>query len=94
MIPEPMAGLHQLPTETLRRELRRRLSGSRFTDSDLRVGAISPLSIEKVRALLPAQPTRAAVLIPLVDRGDELTVAQAEKAVARRRGGRGGHGRR
>ena len=74
MIPEHLAGLHQLPAETLRRELRRRLSGSRFTDSDLRVGAISRYSIERLRALLPAQPTRAAVLIPLVDRGDELTV--------------------
>ena len=74
MNPGPPPGLHQLPAEILRQELRRRLSGRRYADSDLRVGAVSRSSMERLRTLFPTQQTRAAVLIPLVDRGQELTV--------------------
>jgi 8-oxo-dGTP pyrophosphatase MutT (NUDIX family) len=72
--PGPAPGLHLLPAEILRQELRRRLSGRRYADSDLRVGTVSRSSMERLRTLFPTQQTRAAVLIPLVDRGQELTV--------------------
>lgn len=80
MIHEPTPELHRLPIEALRRELRSRLNGRRYADSDLRVGAVSRSSLERMRPLFPSQPTRAAVLIPLVDRGDELTVLLTERA--------------
>jgi 8-oxo-dGTP pyrophosphatase MutT (NUDIX family) len=72
--PGPALSLHLLPAEILRQELRRRLSGRRYADSDLRVGTVSRSSMERLRTLFPTQQTRAAVLIPLVDRGQELTV--------------------
>jgi len=72
--------LHRLPAEALRRELRSRLRGCHFTDSDLRVGAVSRASLERMRPMFPAHPTRAAVLMPLVDRGDDLTVLLTHRA--------------
>jgi 8-oxo-dGTP pyrophosphatase MutT (NUDIX family) len=60
--------------------LRGRLSGRQYSDTDLRIGAVSRRSMERLRALLPPQPTRAAVLIPLVDRGDQLTVLLTHRA--------------
>jgi 8-oxo-dGTP pyrophosphatase MutT (NUDIX family) len=72
--------LHRLPAEALRRELRSRLRGCHFTDSDLRVGAVSGSSLERMRPLFPLHPTRAAVLMPLVDRGEELTVLLTQRA--------------
>ena len=80
MIHEPTADLHRLPADALRRELRSRLAARRFSDSDLRIGAVSRSTMERLRALLPHQPLRAAVLIPLVDRGDELTVLLTHRA--------------
>ena len=76
----PTAELHRLPAEALRQELRSRLSGRRFSDSDLRAGAVSGTALDRIRPMFPAQPTRAAVLIPLVDRGDELTVLLTHRA--------------
>jgi len=80
VIHAPTAELHRLPAAALRRELRSRLAGCRFTDSDLRIGAVSHSALEKMRAMFPERPTRAAVLIPLVDRGDELTVLLTHRA--------------
>ena len=80
MIQEPAPDLHRLPVETLRRELRSRLTGCQYTDSDLRVGAVSRSAMERLRTLFPLQPTRAAVLIPLIDRGAELTVLLTHRA--------------
>ena len=80
MIHELTAELHRLPAEALRRKLRSRLAGCRFTESDLRVGAVSRSTLNRLRPLLPEQPTRAAVLIPLVDRGEELTVLLTQRA--------------
>ena len=80
MILSPASDLHRLPAEALRRELRSRLAGCQYADSDLRTGAVSRSAIERLRALLPHQPLRAAVLIPLVDRGDELTVLLTHRA--------------
>jgi len=81
VIQEPTPDLHRLPVEALRRELRSRLRGSKYTDSDLRVGAVSRSATERLRTLFPMQPTRAAVLIPLVDRGEELTVLLTHRAI-------------
>ncbi len=80
MIQEPAPDLHRLPVETLRRKLRSRLTGCQYTDSDLRVGAVSRSAMERLRTLFPLQSTRAAVLIPLIDRGAELTVLLTHRA--------------
>ncbi len=79
MIHEPMPELHRLPAATLRQELRSRLA-AQCGDSDPRVGAFARSTVERLRALFPPQPIRAAVLIPLVDRGDELTVLLTHRA--------------
>ena len=80
MIQVPTPELHRLPVEALRRELRNRLTGCQYADTDLRVGAVSRSAMERLRTLFPLQPIRAAVLIPLVDRGDELTVLLTHRA--------------
>ena len=80
MIHVPTPDLHRLPVEALRRELRNRLTGCQYADTDLRVGAVSRSAMERLRTLFPLQPIRAAVLIPLVDRGDELTVLLTHRA--------------
>ncbi|MGH8135352.1 MAG: NUDIX hydrolase [Steroidobacteraceae bacterium] len=80
MIQAPAPDLHRLPADALRRELRSRLTGCRYAETDLRVGAISRSSMERMRALLPLQQIRAAVLIPLIDRGAELMVLLTHRA--------------
>ncbi len=80
MILSPASDLHRLPAEALRRELRSRLAGCQYADSDLRVGAVSRSVLERLRTLFPLQATRAAVLIPLIDRGAELTVLLTHRA--------------
>lgn len=80
MIHGPTPDLHRLPPDALRQELRSRLTGCQYSDSDLRVGGVSRSAMARLRALLPLQQTRAAVLIPLVDRGDELTVLLTHRA--------------
>ena len=80
MIHDLTPDLHRLPADALRRELRIRLTGCQFSDSDLRIGSVSRAALERMRPLFPSQPTRAAVLIPLVDRGDELTVLLTHRA--------------
>jgi len=79
VIHEPMPELHRLPAATLRQELRSRLA-AQCDDADLRVGAFARSTVDRLRALFPPQPTRAAVLIPLVDRGDELMVLLTHRA--------------
>ena len=80
MMQTPTPDLHRLPADTLRQVLRSRLAGCRYTDTDLRVGAVSRSSTERLRALFPREQTRAAVLIPLIDRGDELMVLLTHRA--------------
>jgi len=77
---ESAPALHRLPAEALRQQLRERLATRSFGDSDLRLGAFSRATLERLRGLMPAQPMRAAVLIPLVDRGEELTVLLTRRA--------------
>ena len=80
MIQAPTPDLHRLPADALRRKLRSRLTGCRYADTDLRVGAVSRAAMERLRMLFPREQTRAAVLIPLIDRGDELTVLLTHRA--------------
>jgi len=65
--------LHRLPTALLRTELRARLSVCPPGDVPrvAHYAGIAPLRLE---SLMPAATTRAAVLVPIVDRGDDLTV--------------------
>lgn len=80
MMAEQRPELHRLPAATLREELRNKLAVQDFAGTDLRIGAFSLAMLERLRELCPPQPTRAAVLIPLVDRGEELTVLLTHRA--------------
>lgn len=66
--------LHRLPTALLRSELRNRLAGCVPDSSEPRVGHYAGLAASRLAELFPAAMTRAAVLIPVIDRGDDLTV--------------------
>ncbi|MEX0735366.1 MAG: CoA pyrophosphatase [Steroidobacteraceae bacterium] len=66
--------LHRLSTALLRDELRNRLAGGVPEASAPRVGHYAGLAASRLAELFPDAPTRAAVLIPVIDRGDDLTV--------------------
>jgi len=66
--------LHRLPTAQLRSELRSRLAGRIHDASELRIGHYSSIAQARLETLFPRETTRAAVLIPLIDRGDDLSV--------------------
>lgn len=66
--------LHRLPTALLRATLRNRLAGAVADSSPPRIGHYAGLTETRLAALLPVATTRAAVLIPVIDRDDELTV--------------------
>lgn len=66
--------LHRLPTPLLRKELRSRLAARTHDAAELRIGHYSSGAQARLEALFPRQTTRAAVLIPLIDRGDDLSV--------------------
>lgn len=66
--------LHRLPTELLRAELRNRLAKGVPGSSEPRMGQYAGPAQSRLAALFPAATTRAAVLIPVIDRGDDLTV--------------------
>lgn len=72
--------LHELPAELLRHRLRERLGGRPEFPGEPRIGPFPPEVTARMRPLLPARPTPAAVLVPIVDRGDELTVLLTERA--------------
>lgn len=72
--------LHHLPVAALRQQLRERLAAQALGETELRLGAISRAALERIRALFPPQPLRAAVLIPLVDRDEGLTVLLTRRA--------------
>jgi 8-oxo-dGTP pyrophosphatase MutT (NUDIX family) len=77
----PLA-LHRLPTAQLRRELRRRLAVLPPAEAEPRIGHYPGIDTRRIAAMLPAAQVRAAVLIPVVDRGDELTVLLTLRADA------------
>jgi len=66
--------LHRLPTAELRATLRRRVAGCRRDEAELRIGHLPRAAMQRLETLFPGAATRAAVLIPVVDRGDELGV--------------------
>jgi 8-oxo-dGTP pyrophosphatase MutT (NUDIX family) len=74
MNPDPAPALHLLPSARLLGVLRSRLTGRTPDDADLRTGHYASPARARLAALFPQAPTRAAVLIPLVDRGDDLNV--------------------
>lgn len=65
--------LHRLPVRELRAVLRARLSACPPGEAPriAHYAGIAPLRLE---SLMPAATTRAAVLVPIVDRGEDLTV--------------------
>jgi 8-oxo-dGTP pyrophosphatase MutT (NUDIX family) len=69
----PRLDLHRLPTAQLRAELRARLADC-AQDAAPRVAHYAGVAPLRLEALMRAPATRAAVLVPIVDRADELTV--------------------
>lgn len=65
---------HRLPTPALRAELRRRLAAAPREDAAPRIGHYAGGDPRRIASLMPAPTTRAAVLVPVIDRGDDLTV--------------------
>ena len=74
MAAEARLELHRLPSPLLLAELRRRLAGRTHDASDLRVGHYTRATKERLETLIPRETIRAAVLIPLIARGDDLSV--------------------
>jgi len=74
MIPMRNSGLHTLSTPELRERVRQRLAGRERRDPDVRIGTFPPAVTERIRQRFSVVPRPAAVLVPLVDRGDELNV--------------------
>lgn len=74
MSPDAAPELHRLPTALLRSELRSRLAARVHDSRELRIGHYSSLARSRLETLFPRETTRAAVLIPLIDRGDDLNV--------------------
>jgi 8-oxo-dGTP pyrophosphatase MutT (NUDIX family) len=74
MNPERVPELHRLSTPMLRDQLRTRLAMQGADAAELRIGHYSKAARSLLETLLPRVTTRAAVLIPLIDRGDDLSV--------------------
>ncbi len=73
--------LHRLPTALLRAELRNRLARGVAGSSEPRVGHYAGLPSARLAELMPTATTRAAVLIPVIDRGEELSVLLTMRAI-------------
>jgi 8-oxo-dGTP pyrophosphatase MutT (NUDIX family) len=76
----PAFATHQLPTAQLRELLRVRLAAEPAAGAP-RIGHYGGVDRRRLEALIPAPATRAAVLVPIVDRGDELTVLLTLRAL-------------
>jgi 8-oxo-dGTP pyrophosphatase MutT (NUDIX family) len=72
--------LHRLPTAQLRAVLRTRLAGEPAGGAP-RVGHYTGVNAQRLESLIPAGAMRAAVLVPIVDRGDDLTVLLTLRAL-------------
>jgi len=66
--------LHRLSGAELRERVRARLAAARWPSNEVRIGPFPPAVTARIRHLFPASPRPAAVLVPLVERPDELTV--------------------
>lgn len=87
MIPEPSPPTmhddgepHRLPVALLRARLRQCLAEGRCPPDELRIGPFGRSATPRLRHLFPERPIPAAVLIPLVDHPDELTVLLTNRA--------------
>jgi len=77
----PSPHLSPVAERDLRSLLRARLAGTAPGDpADARIAGLPPEISRPLRHLLPEHPTPAAVLIPIVDHPDELTVLLTERA--------------
>jgi 8-oxo-dGTP pyrophosphatase MutT (NUDIX family) len=65
---------HRLPTAQLQSLLRERLIRRPDEREPPRIGHYTGGDSHRLRSMLPAASTRAAVLIPVIDRGADLTV--------------------
>lgn len=74
MIERTLLAPHRLPTAALRHELRQRLAAAPRADGVPRIGHYAGVDPRHLAALMPLAATRAAVLVPVIDRGDDLTV--------------------
>jgi 8-oxo-dGTP pyrophosphatase MutT (NUDIX family) len=63
---------HRLPAAALRDALRQRLAVPPREDVAPRVGHYSSVDLARLAPLMPAPSIRAAVLLPVIDHGDEL----------------------
>jgi 8-oxo-dGTP pyrophosphatase MutT (NUDIX family) len=72
--------LHQLAAADMLELVRRRLGALRLGDEDLRIGPFPQAVNARVRHMFPASPRPAAVLVPLIDRGNDLTVLLTYRA--------------
>ena len=71
---------HRLPTAQLRELLRARLAAEPAGGAP-RIGHYGSVDSRRLASLLAAPATRAAVLVPIVDRGEELTVLLTLRAL-------------
>jgi len=72
--------MHQLPTVQLRELLRARLAAEP-AGGEPRIGHYGGVDRRRLESLVPAPATRAAVLVPIVDREEELTVLLTLRAL-------------
>ncbi len=72
--------LHELTTRELRERLRERLPARVPVPTDVRIGPFPEDVTARIRHAFPTSPCPAAVLIPLVDRGDEINVLLTYRA--------------
>ncbi len=80
---KPATPLLDLPTPLLRQLIRERVEavGQRADqEDDWRIGAVARDVRLELRRYFPDAPTPAAVLVPIIDRGDNLTVLLTERA--------------
>lgn len=66
--------LHELSGEELRERVRARLAAACWPAGELRIGPFPPAVTARIRHLFPESPRPAAVLVPLVERPEGLTV--------------------
>lgn len=74
--------LPRLPASELRQLIRARVARARpgAPTDDWRLGAVPPEVRSELRRYFPSQPVSAAVLLPIIDRGDSLAVLLTERA--------------
>lgn len=81
--PAPAGSLATLPGPRLCELIRqrvRRIDSAETGDHDWRLGSVPADVRVELRRYFPEAPTHAAVLVPIVDRGDELAVLLTERA--------------